>query len=194
MSKRLVVGLGNVGTAYTSTRHNIGFDVLDVLVSLMPEASQKTLNKKLKSEIIQFSTFVCAYPQTFMNNSGQAVSAMCSWYKLSPRDVVVVHDDVHLPLGRMKWTYGSGAGGQHGVESIINHLHTKEFFRLKFGVGPDPGGDKRSKFVLSKFSKKESPIKDIMLQYAAESLYKYLVGGEDTTSIMAYYNGLDYQE
>lgn len=163
--KKLIVALGNPGNEYENTRHNIGFIALDAF-----EEKHKILKKEEKKlsslcgkgniEIEKEShEIVLAWPTTFMNHSGDAVIKLLNWYKIEPKDLIVVHDEVALNLGKIRINFNSGAGGHHGVESIIQMLGgNQEFTRLRIGVGPDPGGDVRAEYVLTKFSKEESDL------------------------------------
>lgn len=152
---KLVVGLGNPGEKYKNQRHNVGFMLLNKFAkehNLTWETSSR-----LKSETNRFSKDIMLLkPQTFMNNSGEAVSLACSFYKIEPKDVTVVHDDVDLPLGEYKKQFGAGAAGHHGVEDIILKLGTKEFNRARIGIGrPQNPNIPVDQFVLQDFSEEE---------------------------------------
>lgn len=131
---KLVVGLGNPGEKYIGVRHNLGFLVVDDLAKKM-DSGQWTMDKKNKSEISKLQDLILAKPQTFMNNSGMAVSALVNYYKISPEDVIVVYDELDLPLGKIKVRIGGAAAGHHGVESIIESLKTDQFIRVRLGIG-----------------------------------------------------------
>lgn len=210
-SLKVIVGLGNPGSEYKNTRHNIGFEILDELVSFLSsnilevQVSEQNA-KKLRSKVIsiklpsKFSSeknkeLVLVYPQTFMNLSGEALRAVLNWYKIPPSDfnknkLLIVHDDVSLPLGKFRWVSSGGAGGQHGIESVISHLGTKDFPRLKFGIGPDPGGEKRAQFVLSKFSSEEILLLKKTIKLAVESICEYILEEIQIDKIQAKFNGL----
>lgn len=126
---KLIVGLGNPGEKYAKVRHNLGFMVLDELISNW-EAS-----KELKSLIAQKDDLLFAKPQTYMNNSGLAVTLLSSAFSLQSSDIIVVHDDLDLPLGKIKIRLGGAAAGHHGVESIIAVLGTDQFIRVRLGIG-----------------------------------------------------------
>ncbi len=137
---KLIVGLGNPGTKYTNVRHNLGFDAVDELAKRVKGQGESwKLEAKFKSEILNFtlnaSRFTLAKPQTYMNNSGMAVSALVNFYKVKPEDVIVVHDELDLPLGKIKVRIGGAAAGHHGVESIIEALGTDQFIRVRMGIG-----------------------------------------------------------
>ena len=97
-------------------------------------------------------------PQTYMNDSGRAIQKIMNFYKIEPENLLIIHDDVSLDTGKLRFAFDRGAGGQHGIEDTINRLGCKNFHRLKFGVGPDPGGDRRADYVLSNFPKKEAEL------------------------------------
>lgn len=199
MQTKLIVGLGNPGEKYKNTRHNVGFEVLDRLINdLDPNGieSKENLSKKLQSKVVSINSvgLVLIYPQTYMNLSGKAVRAALDWYKIKDlKQLLIVHDDVSLPLGKIRWVVNGGAGGQHGIESTIQHLSgRKDFQRLKFGIGPDPGGDRRSKYVLERFPSKEQDLLDKSLLLATKSI-KSFVDGKSVEEIMNEYNGLEAQ-
>lgn len=206
-SLKVIVGLGNPGSEYKNTRHNIGFEILDELINFLSsnfsEAQVSEQNaKKLRSKIISIKFFnkfsselVLVYPQTFMNLSGEALRAVLNWYKIpqsgfNKNKLLIVHDDVSLPLGKFRWVSSGGAGGQHGIESVISHLGTKDFPRLKFGIGPDPGGEKRAQFVLSKFSSEEILLLKKTIKLAVESICEYILEEIQIDKIQAKFNGL----
>lgn len=143
---KLIVGLGNPGEKYEGTRHNLGFMVVDHF--LKDELSAKkavwSANAKLKSDIATFDwegkktaaeKLVVAKPQTFMNNSGMAVSLLLNFYKINPEDLWVVYDELDLPVGNMKIRFGGAAAGHHGVESIMEKIGTDKFWRFRLGIG-----------------------------------------------------------
>lgn len=118
---------------------------------------------------------ILAMPQTFMNLSGAAVSRIVNFYKIKIEDVLVVHDDVSLDFGKMRLSFNRGAGGQHGVEDIISRLgNSKKFYRLRVGIGPDPGGDMRADYVLSKFTNREKTILEDLMPRSIEAVNDWL--------------------
>jgi len=190
--KKIIFGLGNPGLEYQHTRHNVGFMLLDRLqdILLSSEQRKEQLSSKLKSRLLSTSNTILVYPQTYMNLSGEAVRDVLNWYKITnTQNILVIHDDISLPLGRIRWVHSAGAAGQHGIESIIKHLGTQNFPRLRFGIGPDPGGERRSAFVLGKFQDEELLKKSLSL--AIESLKLYLQNNHDLKTIMNQYNGVD---
>lgn len=134
----LIVGLGNPGEKYKNTRHNLGFMVVDELArKMLPLAKTNwKKNKKFNSELLTpNSQLILVKPQTFMNASGVGVKKLISFYKINPENLWVIHDDVDLPLGKIKIRIGGAAAGHHGVESIIQRLGTDKFVRFRLGIG-----------------------------------------------------------
>lgn len=143
---KLIVGLGNPGVKYESTRHNVGFMVIEhLLKDLAPvNKSNWDKNEKLKSEVYIFDyqpktgegeKVILVKPLTYMNNSGMAVSLVSKFYKVKPSDIWIVHDELDLPLGSMKIRLGGSGAGNHGVESVIGSLGTDKFYRFRMGIG-----------------------------------------------------------
>jgi PTH1 family peptidyl-tRNA hydrolase len=189
---KLIVGLGNPGHEFELTRHNAGFQVLDDLSTV--SGGEWKIAKNLQAAIIKGrlanQEVVLAKPVTYMNLSGRAVVAILQWFKMSASDLYVIHDDVSLDLGRLRIQMGGGAGGQHGVESIIADLGgNKNFARLKFGVGPDPGGAVRADYVLKKIPEVDRALYDKCIVTAREAMICMLVQG--VQKAMNTFNGLD---
>lgn len=137
---KLIVGLGNPGEKYAGIRHNLGFTVVDKLGSRVQGIGDSwKYEKKFKSEVLNFtlnaSRFTLVKPQTYMNKSGIAVKLITTYYNLPPTDLIVVHDELDLPLGKIKIRLGGAAAGHHGVESIIKDLGTDKFIRVRLGIG-----------------------------------------------------------
>lgn len=130
---KMVVGLGNLGKEYRETRHNVGFIVLDKLAERL-DVPQFESNSKFKSDISRTTKLVLAKPQTFMNTSGDAVAALASFYKISPEQIYVVHDDLDIKLGYYKLHFGKGPKQHNGVVSVEASLGSKEFWRMRVGV------------------------------------------------------------
>lgn len=130
---KLVVGLGNPGEKYSKNRHNAGFIIVDELASknsLLWENSTK-----FNAEICVSKDFILVKPQTFMNKSGEAVSKILSFYKIDNKDLLVIHDDVDLQFGEIKKQFGASSAGHKGVESIIDHIGSQNFWRVRAGIG-----------------------------------------------------------
>lgn len=133
---KLVIGLGNPGSEYEHTRHNVGFRVVDKLASKLGWKWTERRNRAvLASGTIGHEKVVLAKPITFMNLSGQAVGELVRWYKIQPEDVLVVYDDLDLPVGKVRLRSKGSAAGHNGLEDIIHHLHTNAFPRLRVGIG-----------------------------------------------------------
>jgi PTH1 family peptidyl-tRNA hydrolase len=137
---KLIVGLGNPGKEYKKTKHNIGFMAMDLLADKM-RSDDFSKEDKFKSELTCFELdgekVFLAKPSTFMNLSGEAVQKIASYYKIDPKDIAVVHDELDLPAGEIKVSFGRGAAGHNGVRSVIEKLGTEEFLRVRIGVGKD---------------------------------------------------------
>lgn len=169
---KLIVGLGNPGEKYQKVRHNLGFMVLDEL------ASSWEYKEKFKSEIIKAEDIIFAKPQTYMNNSGLAIKLLTTYYKLPTIDLIIVHDDLDLPLGKIKVRLGGAAAGHHGVESIISSLGTDQFIRVRLGIGnlrTQSSEHKHAhvdaeKFVLEPFMKGEKSKVKHMIKQAVQAL------------------------
>jgi peptidyl-tRNA hydrolase, PTH1 family len=136
---KLVVGLGNPGKQHNNTWHNIGFMTIDVLADILnaPKAKKST---KLKAEVMEIAgdeKIILAKPLTFMNLSGVSVAALAKFYKIKTKDTIIIQDDLDLPLGKIRLAYNSSAGGHNGIKSIIEHLKTQEFCRVKIGIGTE---------------------------------------------------------
>jgi peptidyl-tRNA hydrolase, PTH1 family len=178
---KLIIGLGNPGPEYDSTKHNAGFRVVDFIANKYAAvfANKKELHCQLAKLEIEGQPVLLVKPTSFMNNSGRAVTAVLNWHKeLQLSDLIIVHDDVSLPLGRLRLQHDGGAGGHHGIESAIECLgDRREFDRLKFGVGPDPGGDIRAEYVLSSIPTTLEPLYKKCTLTAADALECWLSSG-----------------
>ena len=163
----LIVGLGNPGKKYEKTRHNVGFMVVD------------------KLKLLDIKKVVLVKPQTFMNDSGKAVRALTKSYTLDPKNLIIIHDDIDLLIGKIRISKNRGAGGHKGVESIIKEIGTKNFIRLRVGIKPATS-DKRQatrveKFVLQKFNKKEKEIIEKVIEKSIEAIEMMLGQGIEKT-------------
>lgn len=194
--KKLIVALGNPGNEYENTRHNVGFAVLDAFeekYKISGKEEKKLLSwcGKEKIEIEKENhEIILAWPTTFMNHSGDAVIKLLNWFKLEPSDLIVVHDDVALNLGKIRINFNSSAGGHHGIESIIQMLGgNQEFARLRIGIGPDPGGDIRADYVLRKFSKEEESLLKKVTELSLSALEAIIT--KDVGEAMNKFNGIE---
>src|SRR5579883_2108407 len=132
---KLIIGLGNPGSQYEHTRHNVGFRVLDALASRQKWNWERRGRALLASGTLVGEKVVLVKPLTFMNNSGEAVGELVRWYKVTAEDVLVIYDDLDLPVGRLRLRGNGSAAGHNGLSSIIQHLHTNQFPRLRVGIG-----------------------------------------------------------
>lgn len=156
----LIVGLGNPGKEYAFTRHNAGFLTLDYLSDTLNVKINRSKFKALISEAaIGDKRVLLMQPQTFMNNSGEAVAEAVKFYKIKPENVIVIFDDISLPVGKMRIRKNGSAGGHNGIKSIIAHLGTQEFPRVKIGVGEKPHKEMDlADWVLSRFSQDDQKV------------------------------------
>jgi peptidyl-tRNA hydrolase, PTH1 family len=153
---RLIVGLGNPGSRYADSRHNVGFRVIDSLGVANHIALRNHLPTAVFGEgTIEAQAVVLALPLTYMNASGKAVADLCAHFSTSPNNLIVAHDDLDLRLGRVKLKMKGGDAGHHGVQSIIEHLGTGEFLRIRIGIGRPARRDEIVTYVLSPFTPDE---------------------------------------
>ncbi len=183
---KLIVGLGNPGSKYNSTRHNIGFMVVDGYAqSLDLNINGKEKNALVAKTNISGEKVIFAKPQTFMNNSGQAVRALADYYNISSDEIIIIYDDLDLNVGQIRVKTKGGHGGHNGIKSIINHLGTKDFNRLRIGIGRPEYGTVVD-YVLGRFSKKESDIIENTLDKVKNAIDDYL--RKDINQVMNRYN------
>lgn len=191
MSVKLIVGLGNLGKKYERTRHNFGFAAVDeVARALRVDFSPSSFKGELAvaTHPVHDKVFLLK-PQTYMNLSGESAAPLASFYKIPPEDILVLFDDLDLPLGRMRFAAKGSAGGHNGIKSLIQHLGTTDFPRLKLGIGrPTHPGFEVVDYVLQKFSKEEAIIAEKVLKLAAEAVLFYLAS--DATRAANKYNGV----
>ena len=188
----LIVGLGNPGPRYAATRHNFGFMALDALLDRARELggapkAALTGRKDLEAVAVSlpvlpggaYAQVLCLKPLTFMNLSGRAVRAALDFYKLAPEDVLVLHDELDLPLGRMRLKRGGGNAGHNGLKSITQDLGSPDFARLRLGIGrPEPGRDVAG-YVLEPFGGDESLLVRRVLPAAALGVMTFFEDGLD---------------
>lgn len=177
----IIVGLGNPGREYGNTRHNIGWDVIDVLAD---RAHVDVLEKKHKAIIgkgvIAGQKCILAKPQTYMNLSGESVRELVDYYKIDEKtELIVISDDVSLEVGQIRIRKKGSAGGHNGLKSIIGHLGHDTFQRVKMGVGEKPKGYDLADWVLGHFSKEERKLMDDAAKRAAEAIELMIIEGAD---------------
>lgn len=184
----LVVGLGNPGEKYDGTRHNIGVDVLEVLCERHGGRLRRSKELALADEIrIDGHLVALAFPQTFMNESGRAVAPLMRRHGIDdPGKLVVVHDELDLPVGRLKVKLGGGLAGHNGLKSITAHLHTQDYGRIRIGVGKPPGSRAGADHVLRRPGAKERTELDVVVQEAADAVELILRDGYEAA--MTRYN------
>ncbi|MFN2155149.1 MAG: aminoacyl-tRNA hydrolase [Anaerolineae bacterium] len=152
----LIVGLGNPGREYAGNRHNVGFDCVDLLAEKHGIALSKSQHKaRLGTGQVAGRQAILAEPQTYVNSSGEAVGAVARYYKVAPGDVLVIYDDLDLPQGTIRLRPGGSSGGHNGIKSIIEHLGTQAFPRVRIGIGRPPGRMEPKDYVLQDFSAAE---------------------------------------
>ena len=177
----LVVALGNPGNEYKNTRHNLGWMVLDQLISQLersgvsvnetkgPKGSYQLWRAKIKGQ-----EWLFCKPLTFMNLSGEAVAPLANFYRINVENILVLHDEIDLPLGRVRIKKGGGTAGHNGLKSLAQCLGSKDFVRLRLGVGKPDRGDVAN-YVLAKFAPAEQASLDEVLDFAVESVYSYMI-------------------
>ena len=183
---KLIVGLGNIGKEYENTRHNMGFMLVDRYLEYknIPLKFKEKLNAMYVETTINNEKVIFIKPTTYMNNSGMAVRAFLDFYKLDVQDILVISDDLDLDLGKFRLRRNGSSGGHNGLKSIISHLNSDDFKRLRIGISNDK--DDVINYVLSKFSKKELNEIDTMFNTLVTVLDDYFV--MDFTSLMSKYN------
>ncbi len=191
MKNYLILGLGNPGDKYNKTRHNIGFEIVnEIKKELQEKLSQPEVDfsfeKKMKSEVAIFKNgnkkIILAKPQTFMNLSGEAAKEIADFHKVETENILVIHDDLDLPLGKIRFSKDSGPAGHNGVKSIIQELGTQDFSRLRFGVSPDDSENEEKirnqipteKFVLQKFGENEMETVEAQTKKASQATLFFL--------------------
>lgn len=180
---KLIVGLGNFEKKYLFTRHNAGFMAVDFFAQ-SNNADFKT-EKKLKSDIAKFKLngedIVLIKPLTYMNLSGEAVRAVIDFYKISLEDVLIIYDDISLDIGRVRFRGSGSDGGHNGIKSIIQHVGSKDFARLKIGIGPQPNIPSEA-YVLQNFT--EEQLKELKEIFKKPMIEYYLQEGIEKTQNM----------
>lgn len=166
----LIVGLGNPGKKYDLTRHNIGFEAVELLASHLGVSINKTKFRALIGEgRIGTEKVVLAKPQTFMNLSGEAVQAMMKFYDVAPDHLIVIYDDIDTVPGKIRIRKKGSAGTHNGMRSIIGMIKTEEFPRVRIGIGKQVHGD-LADYVLGRFSKEEIPVMGQSIEWARDSI------------------------
>jgi len=167
---KIIVGLGNPGNEYSTTRHNVGFMAIDELARHLGISSWKKRSQALVAEHRGTEPVVLIKPQTYMNLSGVAVGELARWYKVSPEDMIVIFDDMDLPIGRLRLRTKGGSGGHRGVESLLTHLPSGNFARVRIGIDRPPTNWQVADYVLSHFTQEEQPLLNEAITRAVEAV------------------------
>ena len=181
----LIVGLGNPGTKYSRTRHNVGFEAIEILATRLNATLKAGRDRALFAEVnttanAQTKHLLLAMPTTFMNESGNAVGPLARRYAISdPLKIIIVHDELDLEPGVVKIKSGGGLAGHNGLASITQHLKTQDFLRVRIGVGKPPSKEQGGDHVLSKIPARERELLDISVQVAADAVQLIVAEGLD---------------
>lgn len=187
MQMYLLVGLGNPGIRYARNRHNVGFRCLQRLATAHGlEFGRRQRNALVAQGTILGQPVLLALPQTYMNESGRSVGPLVQFYKVPLDRLLVVYDDLDLPLGVLRLRPDGGSGGHRGMQSVIQHLGTNAFPRLRLGIGRPPGGKDPADYVLEDFAPDEEPIVEEMLDRAIAAIRCWLTEGLEKA--MSLYN------
>ena len=174
----LVVGLGNPGKEYQNNRHNVGFRVIQTVARLLGIGNEGTECNAIVSKVEKEDVrIILAQPLTFVNASGRSVQDLARKYELFAQDIIVIHDDLDLPLGDVRVKANGGSGGHNGVESVIYQLGSEDFSRVRIGIGRPTGRKDPADFVLSDFTEKEEPEISVAVEEAADAVLEIIEKG-----------------
>lgn len=188
MTKYLIVGLGNPGRDYAFNRHNVGFMAVSRLAAKHNQTFTRKQSKALVTTLrLDDKPIILAKPQTFMNLSGESVQSLVKFYEIELANLLVCHDDLDLPVGTIRMRPDGGAGGQNGVKSIIQHLGTQNFPRLRLGIGRPPGRMDPAAYVLQDFKDFDGQVMDQTLDKAVDAIETFIKLGLNTA--MNKFNG-----
>ncbi|MDR2892669.1 MAG: aminoacyl-tRNA hydrolase [Deltaproteobacteria bacterium] len=177
----MLIGLGNPGKEYENTRHNFGFMLIDELIRLQPggRAAEKLSTGKKQYELwklylppVHSAPWLLLKPLTYMNNSGLPATAAMSYYGISPDQVLAVHDELDIPLGEMRFKFGGGSAGHKGINSLAQQFGSRDFYRLRLGIGKQPG-EETIAHVLGRFNAADSRVVDQVLEAACRGLVMF---------------------
>ncbi len=177
----LVAGLGNPGKGYSSSRHNVGFMVVDELAKRLGAFLKKGFRSLYAQTLLEEKKLILLKPETYMNRSGEAVSDVIEFFKIPLKDVIVAHDEMDLPLGNIKVKVGGGSAGHNGIQSIISCLGDSGFIRIRVGIGKPDQQTEVVGHVLSKFDKGEKRIIEDMVIRAADAVLEIALHGVEST-------------
>lgn len=179
----LVVGLGNPEGEYGGTRHNVGADVVRLLASRHHRDLDR--NRRIRAETTEVRLddvrLALVVPSSYMNESGGPVQSAARWYSVDPDDIVVVHDEIDLPVGRLRVKVGGGAGGHNGLKDVDRALSTRDYGRVRIGVGRPPGRQPARDHVLRRFPPREREVVDVVLEHAADAVESLARDGLEPT-------------
>lgn len=185
---KLIVGLGNPTAQYAGTRHNVGFDVIERLAEKYNIGVDTLKHKGVYGKgKIEGQSVILLKPMTFMNLSGESVSAVANYYKIEAQDIIVIYDDINLDVGRLRIREKGSAGGHNGIKNIIAHLGTDMFPRIRVGVGMKPKKMDLADYVLSRFSEEERAMMEQGYEWACDAVA--LMVRDDIAKAMNDYNG-----
>jgi len=186
----LIAGLGNPGGDYARTRHNVGFMVIEGVAKRwgVGWTYEKKFNSRLARAERADRTGLLCEPQTYMNSSGESVGAVAEFYRVPVGRLLIVLDDADLPFGQLRLRPGGSSGGHHGLESIEQHLGTREYARLRVGIGRQSGAREITSYVLGRFNSTETPLLDKVLTVASDQVECWLESG--IQKAMSQFNGV----
>ena len=185
---KLIVGLGNPGKQYEHTRHNIGFDVIDALADKWDASLNQTkFNGMFATVHRPEGKVILLKPLTYMNLSGECVRPLMDYFDIDVEDVIVIYDDLDLETGKLRLRQKGSAGGHNGIKSLIQHLGTQQFDRIRVGVSRPPAGMKVADYVLAKFSKEDAPIVEDAIKKSCDAVEASLT--KPFLDVMNHFNG-----
>ena len=183
----LIAGLGNPTREYEKTRHNVGFEAIDILADKAGTTVTEKKHKALYGKgYIGGQKVILAKPQTYMNLSGESIREIADFYKIEPENIIILCDDINLSEGQLRIRLKGSAGGHNGLKNIISHLGTQEFPRIRIGVGEKPRGMDRADYVLGRFPKEQQAVMEEAYRDAAEAACMMIEDGADAA--MNHYN------
>ena len=167
----LIVGLGNIGEKYINTRHNIGFEIIDAIISKLESSLLTNIsNPNFKANVLKYKQTLYVKPLTFMNLSGDSIIAIKNYYKIDNNSIIIIHDDLDLAFGTIKFKVGGGSGGHNGLKSIDSYIG-KDYSRVRIGIGKPKDKLLITNYVLQKFSKEElNTLKEIIIPHAITAI------------------------
>lgn len=181
---KLVVGLGNPGKKYKSSKHNVGFMCLDHFANL--NKLDFKLDKKFEGEWVKIDNYILLKPHTFMNNSGKSIKKMLEYFDIELDDLLIIYDDLDLPLGKLRLREQGSPGGHNGIKSVLSHLSCQSFKRVRIGIDRNSVIETKN-YVLADFSKKEMETISESIEITSKIIEDF-INGKDFKSIMNIYN------